>query len=186
MMILVHGNKDKEPVVSIVLEGSKVLSKCENTAKACALLMGLIYALNLQYPSKLKYTFEVFQKLFMELDGLKLSPKVRSLKNKLLAWHVSILWMFLGIYLPCWITYFALTFNLENCTLEKSCSLLHPKRSLCLTFPFTYVLVACTILMLYYNRVDNVGYPHLIKLLLWLNNFTFTNFRISFSGFWLV
>ncbi len=85
MMILVHGNRDEEPVVSIVVEGSKVLCKCENTAKACALLMGLIYALNLQYPSKLKYTFEVFQKLFLELDGLKLSPKVRSLKNKLLA-----------------------------------------------------------------------------------------------------
>ncbi len=75
----------KTAVFSIVLEGSKVLCKCENTAKACALLMGLIYALNLQYPSKLKYTFEVFQKLFLELDGLKLSPKVRSLKNKLLA-----------------------------------------------------------------------------------------------------
>lgn len=84
-MILVHGNGDGEPVVSIVLEGSKVLSKCENTAKACSLLMGLIYALNLQYPSKLKYTFEVFQKPFLELDGLKLSPKVQSLKNKLLA-----------------------------------------------------------------------------------------------------
>ncbi|KAK3514712.1 hypothetical protein QTP70_028326 [Hemibagrus guttatus] len=77
MMILVHGSSDGEPVVSIVLEGSKVLSKCESTAKACALLMGLIYAINLQYPSKLKYTF-------LDLDGLKCSPKVWSLKYKLL------------------------------------------------------------------------------------------------------
>uniref|UniRef100_A0A3B3RSE1 Uncharacterized protein n=2 Tax=Paramormyrops kingsleyae TaxID=1676925 RepID=A0A3B3RSE1_9TELE len=83
MTILVHGNGDEEPDVSIVLEGSKVLTKCQNTAKACALLMGLIYALNLQYPSNLKYTFEVFQKLILDLDGLKLSPKVRSLKTKL-------------------------------------------------------------------------------------------------------
>uniref|UniRef100_A0A803K3W8 Uncharacterized protein n=1 Tax=Xenopus tropicalis TaxID=8364 RepID=A0A803K3W8_XENTR len=83
MRILVHGNGDEEPDVSIVLEGNKVLTKCENTAKACALLMGLIYALNLQYPSSLKYTFEVFQKLILDLDGLKLSHKVRSLKTKL-------------------------------------------------------------------------------------------------------
>lgn len=81
MTILVHGNGDEEPDVSIVLEGSKVLTKCENTAKACALLMGLIYALNLPYPSNLKYTFEVFQKLILDLDGLELSPKVRSLKT---------------------------------------------------------------------------------------------------------
>ncbi|OCT86383.1 hypothetical protein XELAEV_18020065mg [Xenopus laevis] len=83
MKILVHGNGDEEPDVSIVIEGSKVLTKCANAAKACALLMGLIYALNLQYPSNLKYTFEVFQKLILDLDGLKLSHKVRSLKTKL-------------------------------------------------------------------------------------------------------
>ncbi|ROI73795.1 hypothetical protein DPX16_22906 [Anabarilius grahami] len=83
MVILVHANGDGEPGISIVLEGTKVLTKCENTGKACALLMGLIYSLNLQYPSTLKYTFEVFQKR-MDLDGLKLSPKVRSLKNMLL------------------------------------------------------------------------------------------------------
>uniref|UniRef100_A0AAY4AB35 Uncharacterized protein n=1 Tax=Denticeps clupeoides TaxID=299321 RepID=A0AAY4AB35_9TELE len=73
----------KDPVdVSIILEGKEILPGCHNAAKACALLMGLIYALNIAYPTTLCYTFEVFQKLFLELDGIKLSPKVQALKSK--------------------------------------------------------------------------------------------------------
>ncbi|MEQ2263425.1 hypothetical protein XENORESO_007589 [Xenotaenia resolanae] len=66
----------------IVLEGTEVLTDVD-ILKACALLMGLINALNLSYPKQLKNTFEVFQKIFLELDDLKASPKVMSLKNKL-------------------------------------------------------------------------------------------------------
>lgn len=69
--------------VSIVIEGTEVLHSCQSVAKASLLLMGIIYALNLSYPPRLKYTFEVFQKLFLELDVLKLSPKVQSLRKKL-------------------------------------------------------------------------------------------------------
>lgn len=47
------------------------------------LLIGLIYALNLEHPMKLKHTFEVFKELFLELDGAKLLKKVHSLKSKL-------------------------------------------------------------------------------------------------------
>lgn len=74
-----------ETDVSIVNEGTEVLDNCGSVAKACLLLMGIIYAMNLSYPPKTKYTFEVFQKLLLELDVLKLSPKILSLRNKLIA-----------------------------------------------------------------------------------------------------
>lgn len=84
-ILVVHG-ADEDPVdVSILVEGHEILPGCNSTAKACSLLMGLIYALNLAYPPTLRYTFEVFQKLLLELDGFKLSPKVNTLKLKLLS-----------------------------------------------------------------------------------------------------
>ncbi|KAG9262714.1 hypothetical protein AMEX_G24535 [Astyanax mexicanus] len=68
-ILVVHGAEGEDPVdVSILLDGAEILPGCCNTAKACGLLMGLIYALNLAYPLSLRYTFEVFQKLFLELD----------------------------------------------------------------------------------------------------------------------
>ncbi|KAG9275705.1 sterile alpha motif domain-containing protein 3-like isoform X2 [Astyanax mexicanus] len=85
-ILVIHGAEGEDPVdVSILLDGAEILPGCCNTAKACALLMGLIYALNLAYPLSLRYTFEVFQKLFLELDVIKLSPKVQALKSKLLS-----------------------------------------------------------------------------------------------------
>ncbi|KAL1249593.1 hypothetical protein QQF64_020598 [Cirrhinus molitorella] len=70
--------------VGIIVEGIKILENLNNVANACSLMLGLIYALNLAYPQDLRYTFETFQKLFMELDANKLSNKVHTLKNKLL------------------------------------------------------------------------------------------------------
>ena len=64
---------------TIVVEGTKLLEGMD-VARSCALLMGVIYALNLSYPKQLKYTFEVFQKLFLDLDGQKASSKVMRLK----------------------------------------------------------------------------------------------------------
>lgn len=82
-ILVIHGAEGEDPVdVSILLDGAEILPGCCNTPKACALLMGLIYALNLAYPLSLRYTFEVFQKLFLELDVIKLSPKVQALKSK--------------------------------------------------------------------------------------------------------
>ncbi|XP_061905561.1 uncharacterized protein LOC133651599 [Entelurus aequoreus] len=78
----------REPnAVGIIIEGVPVLTHLGNLAKACCLLLGLTYELNLEYPSKLSKTFEVFQRLFVGLDTLrpKPTPKFMTLKNKLLA-----------------------------------------------------------------------------------------------------
>ncbi|KAK0133585.1 hypothetical protein N1851_030912 [Merluccius polli] len=67
-------------MATIVMEGTKCLIE-KDIPRSCALLMGIIYALNISYCKKLKYTFEVFQKLFLGLDGLRCSAKVIGLKN---------------------------------------------------------------------------------------------------------
>ncbi|KAL6462537.1 hypothetical protein MHYP_G00289590 [Metynnis hypsauchen] len=85
--ILVLGNaaEGAPPTdVIIVIDGTEVLGGCKTLTNACILLMGFVYSLNLSYPPKLKYAFEVFQKLLLELDDLKFSPKVDSLRRKLL------------------------------------------------------------------------------------------------------
>ncbi|KAK2849801.1 hypothetical protein Q7C36_008584 [Tachysurus vachellii] len=55
--------------VTIVIEGIQMISVCVYKTKVCMLLMGLMYALNLEYHKKLKNTFEVFQNLLLDLDG---------------------------------------------------------------------------------------------------------------------
>lgn len=72
---------ERQRQVGIAIEGTEVLFGVPSVAHACAYLMGLIYALELSYPKKLRYTFEVFQKIFLEQeDGNKrMSSKVHDL-----------------------------------------------------------------------------------------------------------
>nr|XP_033491956.1 uncharacterized protein LOC117262879 [Epinephelus lanceolatus] len=82
----IKANTSEDPDdICIVVEGVKVLTALGNFPRACSLLFGLMYAVNLAYPKELRYSFEVFQKLLLELDSSKLSPKVNSLRTKLLA-----------------------------------------------------------------------------------------------------
>ena len=85
MKIVVNrGAITSDPVgTRIMIEGTEVLGDLDLPRVPCALLMGLIYALNHSYPKELKNTFEVLQKIFFELNGLKASLKVMSVKNKL-------------------------------------------------------------------------------------------------------
>ncbi len=54
-----------------------MLQDLDSVAFATSMLFGIIYALNLQYPTKLRFTFEILQKLIMELDGGELSIKAQ-------------------------------------------------------------------------------------------------------------
>ena len=71
----------------ICIEGAEVLAGIPSVTQSCSLFMGLIYGLNLSYPKELKYTFAVFQKVFLELDDLRTSPRVQALKMKLLVFR---------------------------------------------------------------------------------------------------
>uniref|UniRef100_A0A3Q1HWP4 Uncharacterized protein n=1 Tax=Acanthochromis polyacanthus TaxID=80966 RepID=A0A3Q1HWP4_9TELE len=76
--------KEDPEDVGVLIEGVEVLAGLPSITCGCAMLFGLIYALNLSYPQAWKCTFEVFQKILMNLDGKRLSPKVQSLKIKML------------------------------------------------------------------------------------------------------
>lgn len=49
---------DESEDVGVIIEGVELLQDVKYVANGCALLLGLIYCLNLEYPSNLKYTFE--------------------------------------------------------------------------------------------------------------------------------
>lgn len=80
--------EDKDPLqpphqIGIVIEGVQVLNDLPSVPHACAMLFGLIYVLNLSYPSELKHTFDALQKIFMEIEPKKMTRRVFSLSVKL-------------------------------------------------------------------------------------------------------
>ncbi|KTG31534.1 hypothetical protein cypCar_00044298 [Cyprinus carpio] len=71
--------------IGIIIEGQPVVRGVPNLSKACCLLFGLTYALDLKYPSKLVHTFEIYQRLFVGLDPMRPKPssKYANLLTKL-------------------------------------------------------------------------------------------------------
>uniref|UniRef100_A0A3B3I7I7 Uncharacterized protein n=1 Tax=Oryzias latipes TaxID=8090 RepID=A0A3B3I7I7_ORYLA len=63
------------PDVGIIIEGVVILQDLDNVALATAMLFGLFYCFNMSYLAQLPYTFEVIQKVVMELDPTELSRK---------------------------------------------------------------------------------------------------------------
>ncbi|XP_046706911.1 uncharacterized protein LOC124386909 [Silurus meridionalis] len=70
--------------VGVILEGVTVLCELGNVPFALAILLALVYSLNLCYPPEHKYTFEALQKIILELNGNRLSAKIQALKTILL------------------------------------------------------------------------------------------------------
>jgi len=66
----------------VVAEQSIVLASAD-FASAVADFLAVIYAMNLEYPSKGKRTYEFIQSVLLKLGTKKLSPKVLSLREKL-------------------------------------------------------------------------------------------------------
>lgn len=79
-VIMMHNVLAEEDPSDVFL--NKAMEGRGSRTKARVLLMGLIDAFNLEYSKQLMNTLEVFQKLFLELDGAKLMKKVYSLKRK--------------------------------------------------------------------------------------------------------
>ncbi|XP_028304126.1 uncharacterized protein LOC114464269 isoform X2 [Gouania willdenowi] len=88
MKIVVSRGASEPANATVVIEGAEVLDGL-TVPRACALLMGLIYTFNLSYPKELKSTFEAFQKIFLELDALRASPKVMN-KNGSAEFQISL------------------------------------------------------------------------------------------------
>ncbi|KAL2083749.1 hypothetical protein ACEWY4_021522 [Coilia grayii] len=68
----------------LVLEEIVVLRDVPDFPTALAYVFGLLYALNMEFPKELKYTFETIQHIFMEMST-DCSQRVRSFKMKLLS-----------------------------------------------------------------------------------------------------
>uniref|UniRef100_A0A3B4ETR8 Uncharacterized protein n=1 Tax=Pundamilia nyererei TaxID=303518 RepID=A0A3B4ETR8_9CICH len=76
--------EDDPEDIGVLIEGVEALTDLGNIAQACALLFGLIYCSNLSYPPELKCTFEVLQKILLNLDGQN-----NSILSNVLTCHVG-------------------------------------------------------------------------------------------------
>uniref|UniRef100_A0A3B5BB22 Uncharacterized protein n=1 Tax=Stegastes partitus TaxID=144197 RepID=A0A3B5BB22_9TELE len=72
--------------VSVILEEAVILCGLKDIPSAVAMLMGLLFALNIDYPKELRYTFEVIQKVLMNIGGGQCSSLVHGIRNRLLSY----------------------------------------------------------------------------------------------------
>ena len=69
---------------AVVIEEDIIFPSVNDFPTAVALLMSLLYTLNIYYPRGLRYTFEIIQKVLMDIGGGQCSSLVHGLRNKLL------------------------------------------------------------------------------------------------------
>ena len=78
-----NGKSGHNDDTGIFVEGVIILDNTGSAAQTCAVILGVIHALNLAYPKELRHFYEFTQKVLVQMDGEKLSPKVLGLKNKI-------------------------------------------------------------------------------------------------------
>lgn len=67
--------------VSVVLEEAVILPDLKDIPNTTAMLIDLLLALNIDYPKELRYTFEIIQKVLMNIGGGQCSSLVHGLRN---------------------------------------------------------------------------------------------------------
>ena len=74
--------------ITVVVEEAIVLHELRDVPTGFAMLMGTIYCLNLEYPLKMKYSFEFLQRVIMKIKPDHCSARIHGLRNKLLGYSV--------------------------------------------------------------------------------------------------
>ena len=87
-----HAQQDAFPSeifnVAAVVEETIVLHNLKDVTCGFAMLMGIVYCLNLEYPQAMKYSFEFLQKVVMKIKPEQASARVHGLRNKLLRYRL--------------------------------------------------------------------------------------------------
>ncbi|XP_051804017.1 uncharacterized protein LOC127533931 [Acanthochromis polyacanthus] len=74
--------------VAVVVEETIVLHNIKDVAQSFAMLMGIIYCVNLKYPDAMKYSFEFLQRVVMKIKPDQASARVHGLRNKILRYKL--------------------------------------------------------------------------------------------------
>ena len=74
--------------VAVVVEETIVLHNINDVPCSFAMLLGIIYCVNLEYPRAMKYSFEFLQRVVMEIKPDQATARVHGLRNKLLRYKL--------------------------------------------------------------------------------------------------
>ncbi|XP_035992926.1 uncharacterized protein LOC118563151 [Fundulus heteroclitus] len=74
--------------VAVVVEETIVLHNVKDVAQSFAMLMGVIYCVNLKYPDAMKYSFEFIQRVVMKIKPDQASARVHGLRNRILRYKL--------------------------------------------------------------------------------------------------
>ena len=70
--------------IAVVVEETIVLHNLKDIAQGFAMLMGVIYCVNLEYPDAMKYSFEFIQRVVMKVKAEQASARIHGLRNRIL------------------------------------------------------------------------------------------------------